>query len=464
MGNLGAKSNRQKLKLDRFVWIVLVVALVLRITVMLVVFCDDNPYSGDGPFYIKNAQQPNRILGLPKPLRPTEPWWQGATTSIGPGYPVFLMPYFQLIPDSNPVAQVVASRIAQSVTGTLTALMLYLLAKKLFDERVARVALVVQALDLRDVFSSATITSETLFIFLFTVFLYLYYQAVLAEDEKIGLRLFKWSGVVLGLSLLTRPVPIAFPVLLFAHLWFTGEKRRRMLRGLGWLVGLAVLVITPWQVRTIYLTREFTPLVDSVFVHFWRTTRENGRDINSDEAMAEAAAEDTGYDGWQGDNPEVQGSEYVSAGLQNIFDQPFVWLGRVLGDTLRATVQPYGTVIGTPSGAGIKSALGDFLIGEVPLSYVLAVPALWRRLLMYIWHYWALIGGVAGIVLAIKEDWWKTSPLAAWIVYVFGVTAVLLIEPRYVFPAMFALTIFAAYASVQAWDALSRRRANPSLV
>jgi len=138
MGNVGAESNRQKLKLDRFVWIVLIVALVLRVTVMLVVFCDDNPYSGDGPFYIKNAQQPNRILGLPKPLRPTEPWWQGATTSIGPGYPVFLMPYFQLIPDSNPVAQVVASRIAQSVVGTLTALMIYLIARKLFDERVGR--------------------------------------------------------------------------------------------------------------------------------------------------------------------------------------------------------------------------------------------------------------------------------------------------------------------------------------
>jgi hypothetical protein len=115
-------------------------------------------------------------------------------------------------------------------------------------------------------------------------------------------------------------------------------------------------------------------------------------------------------------------------------------------------------VIATPTGAGIKDALGDFLIGEVPLSYVLSVPALGRRLLMYIWHYWALIGGVAGIVLAIKDDWWKAAPLATWIVYVFGVTAVLLIEPRYVFPAMFALTIFAAYASVRAWDAIRDRK------
>jgi hypothetical protein len=83
------------------------------------------------------------------------------------------------------------------------------------------------------------------------------------------------------------------------------------------------------------------------------------------------------------------------------------------------------------------------------------VPGLWRRLLMYLSHYWGLALGVAGFVLALRAgEGWMIAPLAGWIVYVTGITAPLLIEPRYLFPAMFAFTVLAAYGTVRAWDAL----------
>ena len=133
-----------------------------------------------------------------------------------------------------------------------------------------------------------------------------------------------------------------------------------------------------------------------------------------------------------------------------------IGLGRIGKETLVAYLQPYGTVILTPSGAGVKRALLDFVTGRGSLGDVLRVPGLFRRALMWLWHYWGLIGGVAGTVLAIRKRMgWAIFPLLAWVAYVTGVTAVLLIEPRYVFPTMFVFSALAAYASVRAWDWLS---------
>jgi uncharacterized membrane protein len=49
------------------------------------------------------------------------------------------------------------------------------------------------------------------------------------------------------------------------------------------------------------------------------------------------------------------------------------------------------------------------------------------------------------------------APLVAWIVYGTLVAAPLLVEPRYLFPLMFAFTVLAAYATTEVWDALQRR-------
>ncbi len=451
---MAAEERADRGRLGTFVWVVLIVALILRVTVMLTVFNDAEPYTGDGPFYILNAVETWR-LGLPGP-EPTGTTWriEGATTSIGPGYPGFLIPFFQLIPDSQPVAQVVAARIGQAVVDTLTALLIYLIARRLFGERVGRVALVAQALDARAIFVTGAIASETLFIALFAFFMWLYLRA--ADQQKMGL--YRWAGLVLGITLLTRPVALLFPVLLAVHAWFNPVGRRTALRGLAWLVAVAALVLLPWQARTAYLSGEITPVTDTVFVHLWRSAREDGDQLTTDEALREAAEEDTGLTEWQGENPHTEGTEYVAAATEHIAANPLGWAGRILRDTVEAWVQPYGTVLAVPRGSGVRQAVAALVGGSGSLADVLAIPALWRRLLMWVWHWWALLAGAAGVVIASRRGWWRSFPLAAWVVYLTGVTAPLLIEPRYVYPAAFALTVFAAYATVEAWDALRARR------
>lgn len=443
--------------LDRFVVVVLTLALIIRVLVVATAFVSDDPYTGDGPFYIKNAHQLWR-LGIPGP----ENWGrqQAATTSIGPVYPLFLAPYFHLIPDSEPTAQMVAARLGQAVVDTATALFIYLIARRLFGRSVGRVALVAQALDMRYVFVVGGIATETLFVMLMAAFMALYLAA--ADQESMGP--FRLAGLVLGLALLTRPVPVLFPLLLIAQAWLwpgkgqkAADERRTLRRGVLWTIGVALLTVTPWLIRTAWVAHEFTPISDTAFVHFWRSSRPDGEEISTADALAEAAAEDTGYDGFGGENPHTESSEYFSAGLKNILSAPGAWLGRIARETVRAVVQPYGTVILTPSGAGVREMAGEFFAGRATLGDVLRVPGFWRRLLMWVWHVWGLVAGLAGAILALRQGWRRVFPLATWIVYVIALTAPLLVEPRYVFPAMFALTVFAAYATVAAWRALQRR-------
>lgn len=441
--------------LDRFAVVVLALALIIRVLVVATAFVSDDPYTGDGPFYIKNAHQVWR-LGIPS----ADNWkrQQAATTSVGPVYPLFLVPYFHLIPDANPTAQVIAARLGQAAVDTATALLLYLIARRLFGWGVGRVALVAQALDMRYVFAVGAIATETLFVMLMAAFMALYLAAT--DQEAMGP--YRWAGLVLGLAVLTRPVPVLFPLVLLLHAWLAGRKvdaqRSRLLRrGVLWLIGVTLLTVAPWLARTAWVAHEFTPISDTAFVHLWRSSRPDGESISTDDALAEAAAEDTGYDGFGGENPHTEGSEYLSAGLRNILDAPFAWLGRIAGETVRALLQPYGTVILTPPGAGVREALGDFLAGRATLGDVFAVPGFWRRLLMWIWHLWGLVAGLAGAILALRRDWRRAFPLAAWAVYVILITAPLLVEPRYLFPAMFVLTVFAAYATVVAWQALRHR-------
>ncbi len=471
-GQGGGLPDKVRPRLDRFAWIVLAVALALRVAVMLVVFNTADPHSGDGPYYLRTARMP-WLLGAYRD--PTLRHLAGEpVTTIGPVYPVYLMPFVHLIPETAPAAQMVGARLGQAVFDTLTVLCVYLIAARLFGVRVGRVALVAQALDLRYVFAAGVIATETLFIAFFVASMLVYLGAMLRPGPGPRWGRFRLAGALLGLAQLTRPVPILFPVVLAVHAWLHPRDRRGALRGFAWMLALAALFAVPWMVRTAYVSGEFVPITSTAFVHFWRGARDDGRELTTEQTMGDAAIEDTGHADSEEQYIHVEGSELVAAGVEHIARSPLQWAGRIVRETAEATLQPYGTIISTPPGSGVRQAARAFFAGEGSLWDVLAVPGLWRRALMYVWHAWGLIGGVAGFALVAvrrkgrnraKPDatWWEVFPLAGWVVYVFGVTAPLLVEPRYLFPAMFAFTIMAAYASVRAWDALrARGRARPA--
>lgn len=431
-----------RLYLDRFAWIALALALILRIVVVLVFYVDGSPHGGDGVYYLTVAGQPAR-LGFPGE-------WGAPVTSIGPGYPLFLASFVALLPDSSPVWQLVAIRLGQALFDTLLVLMVYRIAFHLFGLQTARIALAAQALDARYLFQNGSIATEAVFIALFAAFMLAYLLAV----DRLEWGRYRFAGLLLGLAILVRPVPTLFFVFVLLHALLIRGERRLAVSGSLWLVAVMLLVITPWFVRTGMVSGEFIPGADTVFSHFWLASREDGRELKGG-AFYEIKIEEFSEDDF---NRHTDSSEYTASGIRNILAEPFKWFGRAAGDTLGAYLQPYGTTFLIPSsGVGAREVLLDFVRGRAPFSDVTVQPGLLRRLLMYIWHFWGLVGGLAGIVMAWRDSWRQIFPLVAWIVYGTAIAAVLLIEPRYIFPLMFAFTIFASYATARLWTRLTGR-------
>jgi len=435
-----------QLTYQQIILVIIGIAFVIRVAVILFHFSLWYPWMGDSNYYIQIARDP-RVLGIPAaPLAPVK--------TVGPIYPTFLIPFFYASPSTLEAltSRVIAVRLVQLLMDTWITCMMVQIAWRLFGERVALITTVVQAFDLRYIFISATISTETLFIALFVTALW----ALLKAQSEAGYPWYRISGGILGLAVLTRPIPILFPLLLIAVLLPAMRRFRRELTGLVNLFAVMLLIITPWFARTAIVTGEAVPVVSTAFNHFWMSTQP-GLDDSSTEDIQNRRAEE----GLMDEQARTSGNVYVSAGVRNILRDPLPWVWDTLRRTGLAFLRPYGTIFAVQEDSpDFGTTLQSVLHGEAPLPALLSISGFWERLLMYLWHGWGVVFGLAGIALLLAQRKMQPAfPLLAWILYGTAVSAALLIEPRYVFPLMFAFTIFAAYASLSAWDWLCQSRA-----
>lgn len=421
-----------------FVPLILLVALGVRLAVILTAFFTPEGHAGDTWYYVTIA------LNLPR-LGLSPGGAAAAATSTGPLYPLFLAPFFNLF--SSRLTQVMATRVAQGVLDTATVYFLYRSARLAFNERTGRLAMVIQALDLRYILQTGLIATETLFIALFAVFMWVYLEAV----ERQNTRCYFGAGALLGLASLTRPIPLLFPVVLVAHAWTIRLSHSSAWAGLArLLLGMGLLVV-PWIVRDMIVTGgEFIPVADTAASHLWMGTRDDSDELSAgafdtveDSTFNQARQSDLGESG-----AYVSG-DYFRGALRNILTDPGGWFARMLRDTVGALLQPYGTIILTPPGApSFRSTALEASQGQISLGEFLQRADFWRKLAIYIFHYFGLLGGVIGLGIAARSCQ-QTLPLSGWIVYGIAVAAPLLIEPRYIFPVMPYLMLFAAYAATR---------------
>jgi hypothetical protein len=272
------------------------------------------------------------------------------------------------------------------------------------------------------------------------------------------LRAYAGAGAILGIATLTRPIPIVFPIVLAIAALLGQSNRKKALQGVGVLYVTMMLVIAPWWLRNVQGLNGLVPVSDTVFSHFWVASRPDAHELGGsvwDEAALQDATE------LLGERPEalveVRPQDYAAAGIRNILAAPGAWIGRIASDLLDAYIQPYGTSLLIDTHESAKPLVQDVLSGERSLGELMVIPGLIRRTLMYLWHYWSLIGGVIGAVLSVRHRMWKALPLIGWVLYCSASLSLLLVEPRYLFPLVFAFTIFAAYATVRGWEAIRSR-------
>lgn len=157
-----------------------------------------------------------------------------------PLYPALLAAAMGL--SSHPVGAVMALQV---LLGTVTVLLTYSLASRLFNRRVAAVSAALLALAPMTSRYVATALTETVFTFLLVLAMWAWQQRSIAV-----------SGVALGLAVLTRASLLPFVVVVLA---LTALPPFRRHRPVMLAIGLVALVtIAPWMARNLHATGRVT--------------------------------------------------------------------------------------------------------------------------------------------------------------------------------------------------------------
>ena len=177
-------------------------------------------------------------------LRAAQDFYRGdlntAMSSVyPPGYPLLVAAVYPLFGDWE-----LAGQSLSLLLGVLLLLPLYAIFTDLFDENIAILACFLAAMSPYLALYSVHVRSESTYIFLSAVALYLFLTGI--ERERAG-RLF-WGGVVVGYAYLVRPEAIGFLVIVPAYAlfrWFLRGRTgfTRLVPSLG-LLGIGFLLFS----------------------------------------------------------------------------------------------------------------------------------------------------------------------------------------------------------------------------
>jgi len=190
-------------------------------------------------------------------LYPNQP-----TLSRPPLWPFILSIFYFLSPQGNPQLidagqQVFYGRLLYSLIGSITCVLVYLLARKLFGIRIALMSGVIAAIYPGLFIYDGWLYTETLYTFLLTTFLYSLFRLQTTARRKWIIM----SGLFLGLTTLTRPNgPILFCMLI---LWcFTVITAKILswqtaIKNMLAITGIAAMLIVPWTYRNYLVSHAF---------------------------------------------------------------------------------------------------------------------------------------------------------------------------------------------------------------
>jgi 4-amino-4-deoxy-L-arabinose transferase-like glycosyltransferase len=228
----------------RFVPIVIVVGILLRIGWVAWTQCAGVAQASDAAEYHHFALSISAGHGYAPLFEVGDRIVYGMPTSYWPvGYPGFLGILYSITG-----AHVLAGLIANIALQTATLLLLYNVARTLFNsERVARVALLIVALHPNSIAYSSLLMSENLFIPLM-----LGATALMLKGRGV----WKWgiaAGIVYGITALVKPQALFLPAITFAVLWLGARGGAASMRP-PWKLALAanvmmLLVLFPWTLR-----------------------------------------------------------------------------------------------------------------------------------------------------------------------------------------------------------------------
>lgn len=195
-----------------------------------------------------------------------------AIVRAGPGYEFFLASIYRIFGH-----RFEAVWIIQALMHAFSALLLFFISCKIFKEKGELIGLIAAGLfglhpDLIEI--SAMLMTETLYLFLIVLVVYLF---VLMYEQPDKTRFSCLLGLVTGVAVLTRPPVMLFvPVILFAY-----YRLKKYRSAAVWFLTCLALPIVPWVVRNYLIYHQFilTTLIGEYNLWVGNTLLSNGGQI-----------------------------------------------------------------------------------------------------------------------------------------------------------------------------------------
>ncbi len=183
-----------------FVLIVVLIALFLRIYYS---FSEKiTPYA-DAKHYHKIAINISTGKGYTEGDNPGD---DEKALSWPPFYPFLLAILYRIFGDRYPLVW-----IFQAIISAISCILIYLIAKKVFSQKVAVFSMLTSAIFFHFILYTAMLLTETIFIFFVLLFFILLFDIVKSHP------LLKYAllGILVGLAILTRPILVVFALFFF---------------------------------------------------------------------------------------------------------------------------------------------------------------------------------------------------------------------------------------------------------
>jgi 4-amino-4-deoxy-L-arabinose transferase-like glycosyltransferase len=362
------------------------------------------------------------------------------TSWRAPLYPFLLSALYALAGATDPTA----ARGAQAILNLLNGVLVYLLGRKLYGERVGLGAATLFTFYPSFLFYNIHILSEVLFTFLLTLTGYCF-VVYMASGR---LPFLAASGVALGLAALTRDTIWPMAGVMALLVWY---GRRPGLGTWAWHSGVllfsVLVVVTPWVIRNTHLQGTFTLISPLPGIAFFAGNYEHtplDRPWNYQVLERDLR--------WRGLFPPglTEGQQQRLAfrkGLEFVRDHPGLTLRRAVIKAANLWGLERGVVGGLLGGRYGGHGRGTILAVTAAIFGVQAL---------------VILGGMTGLCFALV----KPGPampfqlfLAAALVFFTLAHAAAFGHPRYLLPFIAFFSIYAAYAWTIRHEVWERRRA-----
>ncbi|WMT40754.1 glycosyltransferase family 39 protein [Paenibacillus sp. D2_2] len=190
---------------------------------------------------------------------------------IMPGLPLILSGLMAVFGQDQ--GGVIAFRIFQCLQQVLSVYLIFWIGRRTFNVRTGLIAAAISALYLPDYFSSGVILTETTFR---TILLLLVCVTILAMEQNLS-RWYVLIGVLTAAAAYFKPHATLYPAVFLIIWWRNKIPWRLMLKYTGLMIGVYIVLLTPWWIRNWLTFHELILFTNSAGSPFLLGTRFYGQ-------------------------------------------------------------------------------------------------------------------------------------------------------------------------------------------